>query len=94
MITSEKATEKLKEEMLNRFKKLGLGFRVYQDKEGENDSRLALKLDKINSDDEILDLQGVRLYLDPVIALKFKDLELDYIDGPSGGFIIKDHWNN
>ncbi len=64
MITSEKAAEKLKDELVTRISNVGLGFRVYQDTDGVDGSKLALKLDKKNSDDETIESQGVHLFLD------------------------------
>jgi Fe-S cluster assembly iron-binding protein IscA len=91
MITSEKAVEKLKEEMVNRFSNFGFGFRVYQDLDGKGSSRLVLKLDKKSPHDETIESNGVCLFLDPTNSAQLKDLELDYIDGPTGGFVIKDN---
>ncbi len=90
MITSEKAGEKLKDELITRISRAGLGFRVYQDSQGNDGSRLALKLDKRNSDDETIESHGVSLFLSPNYSSRLKDLELDYVDGPSGGFVLKD----
>jgi Fe-S cluster assembly iron-binding protein IscA len=94
MITSEKAIEKLKDELINRVSHVGLGFRVYTDSAGEGSSRLALKLDNQCPDDETIESHGIRLFIDPLNASHLKDLELDYSDGPTGGFILKDNKKN
>lgn len=91
MIASEKASEKLKEELLNRFASTGLGFRVYQDSNGSGSSGLVLKLDKKGPDDETVESHGIRLFLSPDYSAQLKNLELDYVDGPTGGFILKDN---
>ena len=90
MLTSEKAGEKLKEELVNRVSHVGLGFRIYKDTGSLNGFNLALKLDKKNPDDETIESQGVSLFLDPDYSSQLKDLELDYVDGPTGGFVLKD----
>ena len=90
MMTSEKAVEKLKEELVTRISNVGLGFRVYQESDGVGGSRLALKLDKKSPCDETIESHGVRLFLDPLKFAQLKELELDYIDGPTGGFVLKD----
>jgi Fe-S cluster assembly iron-binding protein IscA len=90
MITSMKAIEKLKEEMMSRFAKAGLGFRVYRDPNVEGEARLALKLDTKGPGDETIETQGMRLFVEPGYSLKLKNLELDYVDGPEGGFVLKD----
>jgi Fe-S cluster assembly iron-binding protein IscA len=91
MITSEKAGEKLKEELVTRISNIGLGFRIYQDKDNGNSFNLALKLDKKNPDDEIIEFHGIHLFLDRNYSAQLKDLELDYMDRPIGGFVLKDH---
>jgi Fe-S cluster assembly iron-binding protein IscA len=91
MMTSEKAIEKLKDELINRVSHIGLGFRVYKELSGAGSSRLALKLDNRSPDDETIELHGIRLFIDPHNAAQLKDLELDYIDGPTGGFILKNN---
>jgi Fe-S cluster assembly iron-binding protein IscA len=93
MITSDKAIEKLKEELINRVSHIGLGFRVYKDLTGEGSCRLALKIDTKGPDDETIESHGIRLFIDPYNAARLKDLELDYFDGPTGGFILKDNKN-
>jgi Fe-S cluster assembly iron-binding protein IscA len=89
MITSEKAIEKLKDELINRVSHVGLGFRVYKDSAGPGSSRLALKLDNKCPDDETIESHGIRLFIDPFNAAQLKNQELDFIDGPTGGFILK-----
>jgi Fe-S cluster assembly iron-binding protein IscA len=91
MKTTEKAVEKLKEELVTRISNVGLGFRIYQGTDGVNGSKLALKLDKKNPNDETIESHGVHLFLDPRYSAQLRDLELDYVDGPTGGFILIDH---
>jgi Fe-S cluster assembly iron-binding protein IscA len=89
MKPSDKAIEKLREEMLNRISNIGLGFRIYQDQDSSGSTKMALKLDKKSPDDETIESNGVYLYLDPEYSSQLKDLELDYDESPTGGFILK-----
>jgi Fe-S cluster assembly iron-binding protein IscA len=89
MKPSEKAIEKLKEDLFNRFSNTGIGFRVLMDTKSTGVARLALKLDQKKPGDETMEYQGICLYLDPASSSHLKDLELDYIDGPTGGFVLK-----
>jgi Fe-S cluster assembly iron-binding protein IscA len=91
MTASEKALEKLKEELVKRISSVGLGFRVYQDLDGSGIPKLALKLDKKSPNDETIEADGVRLFLDPISSSQLKDLELDYLEGPTGGFVLKNN---
>jgi Fe-S cluster assembly iron-binding protein IscA len=88
MVSSERAIEKLKDELVNRFSNLGIGFRVCQDQDSTGNPRLSLKLDKVSPEDEITEHLGVQLILDPANARKLSDMQLDYIDGPGGGFVL------
>jgi len=94
MKTSEKAVEKLKDELVNRLAGVGLGYRVYQDLDGSGRFKLALKLDRKRPDDETIESHGVCIFLDPLSSIKLKDLELDYTEGPNGCFILKDQQIN
>jgi Fe-S cluster assembly iron-binding protein IscA len=89
MIPTNKAIDKLREEMINRLANAGLGFRVYQASNHTGDSRLALKIDKKGPEDETIEARGVQLFLDPVHSSMLKDVELDFDASPSGGFILK-----
>jgi len=93
MKTSEKAIEKLKDEMVNRVSHIGLGFRVCKNTTEEGNSGLALKLDNRGPDDETIESHGIYLFIDSHSAAMLKDLELDYVDGPAGGFILKERKN-
>ena len=90
MRTSKKAIEKLKEELVNRFTSNGLGFRVCQDLHEPSNPKLALKLDTENPNDETIKSNGVKLFLDQTSSSNLRDFELDYIDGPAGGFVLRD----
>jgi Fe-S cluster assembly iron-binding protein IscA len=93
MVPSERAVEKLKEELVTRFSNQGIGFRVCQDLDSSGNSRLALKLDRKSPGDEAISVQGIQIILDPVNSKQLSDMELDFIDGPTGGFILKDLGN-
>jgi len=89
MLTSEKAGEKLEEELVKRISNVDLGFRIYPDKEGITDSNLILKLDTKKPNDQTIKSYGVNIFLDLKYSSQLKHMELDYIEGPTGGFILK-----
>jgi Fe-S cluster assembly iron-binding protein IscA len=91
MITSEKAVEKLKEEMIRRLGNVGLGFRICQDSDEAGICRLILKLDTKKQNDETVDVQGIRLFLDPCNSAQLKNLVLDYNEDISGCFILREN---
>jgi Fe-S cluster assembly iron-binding protein IscA len=93
--TSEKAAEKLKEALLKKFFDIGLGYRIVENITNYASSDiLTMELDKENPGDEVIDLKGIRILIDPRHAVQLADYELDYIDGPEGGFFLRQNANN
>lgn len=89
MTTSDKAAEKLKEELLEKFVKNGLGYRVIYDTSALSQVTLSIKLDKESTGDTVMMSHGVKIILDQASADLLRDYELDYQDGPTGGFCLK-----
>lgn len=90
MTTSEKAAEKLKNRLVQRCIDAGLGYRITGHPAESGSAILNMQLDKKRPGDEVLVSNGISFLLDPADASLFKDCELDYIDGPDGGFYLKD----
>jgi Fe-S cluster assembly iron-binding protein IscA len=91
MLTSKKAGANLEKELIKRISNVGLGFRIYPDKEGNEGSKLILKLDTKKPYDQTIESHGVNIFLDPKYSRKLKNMELDYVEGPTGGFVLKEH---
>lgn len=89
MITTQKATEKLKENLVKRCFDVGLGFRLISNGHGSSPQACSMKMDQKCPGDEVVEMGGIRIYLDPVSASEVKNYELDYIDEPGGGFCLK-----
>ena len=81
---SERAEEKLKEVIFHRLSDVGLGFRVRQDTDKSRGKIFSIKLDHKRDNDQVMELHGVCLFLDPACAAGLKDYELDYQGGESG----------
>lgn len=90
MITvSDKAAEKLDEELIQRCLDAGLGFRVVNDNHEPGHTVFSIKLDKECPGDEVVTSHGIRIFLGPADAALLENCELDYLDEPTGGFCLK-----
>jgi Fe-S cluster assembly iron-binding protein IscA len=88
--TSDKAAEKLKEALLKKFFDIGLGYRIVDNIADSNSSNiLTMALDKESPGDDVTVLKGIRILIDHRSANQLADYELDYVDGPDGGFFLR-----
>lgn len=78
---------KLREDLVQRCLDVGLGFRI--ESKGEIDKEVSLMLDYPLPTDKVVELNGIRFYLDPVSADTLGSFELDYLETPEGGFCLK-----
>lgn len=89
MTTSERAAQKLRDNLVQWCLDAGLGFRVVNNNRETDPAVFNIKLDKECPGDEVIVSQGIRIFLDPVNAAALNDHELDYVDGPACGFCLK-----
>ena len=85
---SDRAEEKLKEVIFNRLSDVGLGFRVREDADQSKGKTFSIKLDHRRADDQVMELNGICVFLDPACAAGLKDCELDYQE-ELAGFCLK-----
>ncbi len=89
MTTSERAAQKLRDNLIQWCLDAGLGFRVVNDDREPAHAVFNIKLDKECPCDEVIVSHGIRIFLDPVNTTVLKDHELDYLDEPTCGFCLK-----
>lgn len=89
LTASDKAAEKLKEHLIQRCLNVGLGYRVINNMAESGKDTFSMELDKEHPGDEVVVLNGIRIFLDPANAALLRDYELDYLDEPSGGFRLE-----
>lgn len=90
MITAtEKAAQRLKDVLTRRFLDVGVGFRVLGNTGEAGHTTFDIKLDNKHAGDEVIESYGVKFFLDERSAALLGDCQLDYVDGPDAGFIIK-----
>ncbi|OGO39713.1 MAG: hypothetical protein A2147_05905 [Chloroflexi bacterium RBG_16_57_8] len=87
MTTTERAAQKLKENLVRRFLDGGIGFRVISNGLDPSHEELSLKVDKASPTDTVMESHGIKILLDPDSASALGDCELDYNDD-SGGFFL------
>ncbi len=87
MTTTENATEKLRDNLLQKCLDAGLGFRLMGNSPIEG--TLSIKVDRKSLGDKVVESGGIKFYLDPVCAVALENYELDYLDGPEAGFFLK-----
>jgi iron-sulfur cluster assembly accessory protein len=85
---AEKITELLAEES-----KVGAGLRVFVQGGGCSGFQYGLMIDEGEGDaesDQVFEVQGVRLFVDPISLRYLKGAEVDFVDNNmGGGFTIK-----
>ncbi len=87
MSISERAAQKLKDDLVKKFLDTGLGFRIASD----GHEHFSIGLDRQGTRDRVLESGGVRFLLDASMCAILDRYDLDYADGPEGGFRLNDH---
>lgn len=87
--TSNKAAKRLREQLVRRCSKTGIGFRIFARIDESGKATFSIKLDRQHRGDEVIESNGVKVFLDPASAAQIRDYQLDYQDEPEGGFFFK-----
>jgi Fe-S cluster assembly iron-binding protein IscA len=53
------------------------------------EATFSIKLDRQHRGDQVIESNGVKVFLDPASAARISDYQLDYQDEPDGGFFLK-----
>jgi len=79
MITHSKlAAEKLKEMLTVKCTDLGIGFRLAQREEENGEKTFKLKLDSQKDQDQVVVVDGIKLFINAFDSLLLDDYRLDY----------------
>jgi len=87
--TSSKAAERLREQLINKCFEAGIGFRMLANTSGSGEATFSIKLGRQHRGDEVIESNGIKVFLDPASAARISDYQLDYQDAPDGGFFLK-----
>ncbi len=90
VIITERGSEKVKEIMAAEEKE-GYGLRVYVEGGGCSGFQYGMAFEeKENEEDDVVEMHGLKLFVDPYSAPMLKGTEVDYIDDlQNAGFSIK-----
>lgn len=90
MITITDTAVRKAKELLIASKKQGWGLRIYQASGGCCGPSYGMDIeDKAGADDEVIENEGLKLFMDKETAFRLKDMQIDYLDdGFSEGFVI------
>lgn len=90
VIITERGSEKVKEIMAAE-EKAGYGLRVYVEGGGCSGFQYGMAFEeKENEEDDVVEMHGLRLFVDPYSAPMLKGTEVDYVDDlQNAGFSIK-----
>ena len=87
---SAKAVARLREQVVNSCLEAGIGFRMDVSTDESGEASFSIKVDRQHQEDKVIELNGVRVFLDPDSAAQISDFQLDYKDGADGGFYLKE----
>jgi Fe-S cluster assembly iron-binding protein IscA len=89
MTATQRAAEKLRDNLVQRCLDVGLGFRLVSDGRESSVKAFSIKVDHECPGDKVVKSRGIKIYLDPVSADALENYELDYLDEPGGGFCLR-----
>lgn len=87
--TTNKAAKRLREHLIDKCFEAGIGFRMLVNSGESGKATFSIKLDREYPQDQVIESNGVKLFLDPPSAARISDYQLDYRDEPDGGFFLK-----
>lgn len=85
--TSDRAVEKLREQLINKCVEAGIGFRMDVSMNESGETTFSIRIDRQRQGDEVMESDGVKIFLDSASARRTRDCQLDYRD-ESGGFFL------
>jgi len=85
---SNKAVERLREELIHRCFQTGIGFRILVTSESGK-ATFSIKFDRQRQGDKVIESDGVKVFLDLSSAGRIKNYQLDCPDEPGGGLFLK-----
>lgn len=86
---SSKAAAVLKQKLLESCFEAGIGFRMLVEKNECGEKTLVIRPDRAREGDEVLELDGIRIFIDRVCASEAAGRELDCLDSPRRSFLLR-----
>ena len=86
---SSRAVERLREELIHKCFQADIGFRILVGSGESGKATFNIKFDRRRQGDEVVESDGVKVFLDATSAAQIEDCQVDYHDEPGGGFFLK-----
>ncbi len=86
---TEKAAEKLKQQFLHKCFETSIGFRLSATPGSPDMAAFNIRLDRQYENDTVIDLNDLKLLLDPSTVAHIRDYQLDWMEGADTGFFLK-----
>lgn len=86
---TKRAGQRLKDILTQRCLDVGLGFRVIRNAEDPDRVSLGIKLDNEREGDDVIELHGIKIFLDQEVRSLVINHQLDCENDPTGGFVLK-----
>jgi Fe-S cluster assembly iron-binding protein IscA len=86
---SKRAVEMLREELIHKCFQADIGFRILVGNSESGEATFGIKFDRQRQGDEVIESDGVKVFLDATSAAQIEDCQVDYHDEPGGGFFLK-----
>jgi len=87
--TSNEAAKWLREQLVSKCFEAGIGFRMLVSTGESGKATFSIKIDRQHRGDEVIESNGIKVFLDPASAARISDYQLDYQDEPDGGFFLR-----
>jgi Fe-S cluster assembly iron-binding protein IscA len=85
-----RAAEKLQHLFLNKCFETGMGFRLIPGSLGPGQDAFKIRLDRQHENDTIIDLCGVKLFVDSSSVAQLRNYQLDWLDKSDAGFYLEE----
>jgi len=85
---STKAVTQLRERMINSCLEAGIGFRMDVSTDESGETTFSIRIDRQRYRDEVIESDGIKIFLDLAGARQIRGYQLDYQDEPEEGFFL------
>ena len=85
---STKAIAELRERLVNSCLEAGIGFRMDVSTDESGEASFSIRIDRQRHGDEVIESDGIKIFLNLAGARQIRGYQLDYQDEPEEGFFL------
>ena len=85
---STKAVARLREQIVKSCLEAGIGFRMDVSTDESGEATFSIRIDRQRHGDEVVESDGIKIFLDSASARQIRGYQLDYQDEPEGSFSL------